>query len=98
MPVEIAEKGAQMNLDYGFRPNKENGESHRPAKVSISFYEKKSRIERIRDGLKREQELLKPYLIDRSRKVDPSQRKQSADITARVFEKVFADKQQMGIV
>jgi hypothetical protein len=98
MPVEIAEIGAQMNLDYGFRPNKEDGESHRPAKVSISFYEKKSRIERIRDGLKREQELLKPYLIDRSRKVDPSQRKQSADITAEVFEKVFADKQQMGIV
>lgn len=98
MPVEIAEKGAQMNLDYGFRPNKEDGECHRPAKVTISFYEKKSRIERIRDGLKREQELLKPYLIDRSRRGDASQRNQAKRVVSDVFEKVFSVQNRTGLI
>jgi hypothetical protein len=97
MPVEIAEEGAQMNLDYGFRPNKENGESHRPAKVSISFYEKKSRIERIRDGLKCEQKLLAPYLIDRSRRDDASQRNRARDVVSEVLTKLFSVHNGIGI-
>jgi len=97
MPVKIAEKGAQINLDYGFRPNKEDGKPHRPAKVCISFYEKKSRIERIRDGLKREQELLKPYLIDRSRRDEAAQRNRASGVASEVLTKVFSVHDDKGV-
>ncbi len=97
MPIKIAEEGAQINLDYGFRPNKENGQPHKPAKVTISFYEKKSRIERTRNGLKREQELLKPYLIDRSRRDDASQRNRDRGVVSEVLTKVFSIHNDMGI-
>ncbi len=96
LPVKTAEKGAQINLDYGFRPNKVNGEPHRPAKVTISFREKHS-IKRIQDGLKREQKLLKPYFIDRSRTDDASQRNRARGVVSKVLTKVFSVHNDMGI-
>jgi hypothetical protein len=70
MPTDIAEKGAQINLNFGYRPKKQNGEPHKPGKVWVAFNLRKSKTEIIRDGLRREQELLRPYLIDRSSKRD----------------------------
>ena len=85
MPVETAEKGAQINLDYGYRPPKRNREAHKPGKVWFAFYPKRPRTKTVQNGLKQEQELLKPYLIDRGRKVDVSQRNHTKNVTSEVL-------------
>jgi hypothetical protein len=62
LPVEIAEKAAQMNLDREYRTKKKDGGSRKPGPVWISFWTP-PRIDALRKALlEKEQELLKPYL------------------------------------
>ena len=61
LPVEIAEKAAQMNLDREYRTKKKDGGSRKPGPVWISFWTP-PRIDAPRKALlEKEQELLKPY-------------------------------------
>jgi hypothetical protein len=62
LPVEIAEKAVQINLDSYFRVSKRNGDSHKPGKVWVSLdWIRKSKDASRKALYDAEQELLKPY-------------------------------------
>lgn len=62
LPVEIAEKAAQINLDSYFRVPKRNGDPHKPGKVWVSLdWNRKSKDASKKALYEAEQELLKPY-------------------------------------
>lgn len=85
LQVEAAEEAAQINLNYAYRPPKQNGGAHKPGKVWFTFFETNSRTDTVRDGIKNEQHLLRPFLIDRSRKDDSEQREQTKAIVSGVI-------------
>jgi hypothetical protein len=62
LPVEIAEKAAQMNLDREYRRPKKDGGPRAPYKVWMSFWTPPRMNASRKALLKEEQDLLKPYL------------------------------------
>lgn len=90
LPIDRAEEAAQINLDYGVRTKKSNGEVKKPGKAYFDFYSVKARTQARQEGIRREQDLLRPFLIDRSRNVDTDKREQVEAYISQVFDKVFA--------
>jgi hypothetical protein len=62
LPVEIAERAAQINLDYAYRTPKKDGGRKKPSIVWVSFYIPPRMDASKKAQLETEQELLKPYL------------------------------------
>ena len=61
VPVETAEKAAQINLNYAYRTKKKDDSKEKPGIVWMSFYlPEKSDPQKI-ELMKQEQELLKPF-------------------------------------
>ena len=95
IPVELAEKAAQLNLNYAFRGKRVNrspGKPDTPLKPGIvyfTFFPKKARREERQMGINQEQKMLRPFWIDRSRNVDPEKRKQDESHSFEVFHNVF---------
>jgi hypothetical protein len=63
MPERIAEKAAQINLDYAFRTPKKDGSPKKPGKVWVSLVH----LPKVRDAskvepMKAEQKLITPYI------------------------------------
>ena len=62
LPVEIAEKAAQMNLDYAYRTPRKDGGRRKPGMVWAELDYIPPRMDDKRKArLKEEQELLMPY-------------------------------------
>lgn len=95
LPVEIAEEAAQINLDYGVRTKKPNNEVKKPGKAYFDFYPVNARTQARQEGIRREQDLLRPFLIDRSRNVDRDKREQVEVHASQLFDKVFAAGEAM---
>lgn len=64
MPINEAEKAAQMNLDYAYRTKKLDGSDKKPNKVWVGFHyvPAKTREASKRDRMLEEQAFLEPYL------------------------------------
>ncbi len=62
LPVKIAERASQMNLDREYRTKKKDGTSKRPYSVWVSLNDAPKRWDPRRvELLKEEQKFLKPY-------------------------------------
>lgn len=61
LPVEVAEKAAQINLNYAYRTKKRDGSEKKPSVVWTAFYIPKTTPEK-REQMEREQKLIKPYI------------------------------------
>jgi hypothetical protein len=62
LPVEIAEKAAQINLDYAYRTPKKDGGAKKPSLVWVSLdYIPPKMDDKKKARLKEERELLTPY-------------------------------------
>jgi len=90
LPVEIAEQAAQINIDCSLRTKKLDGSNHRPGKVWFSFYPMEARTPEKKVGIIKEQELVKPFLIDRSHNIDRETREADESKSSGVLNKVFA--------
>ena len=63
MPEEIAEKAAQINLDYAYRIPRKDGKPKKPGKVWVSLvYRPKVRNASKVKHMEAEQKLIKPYI------------------------------------
>ncbi len=93
LPVELAEAAAQINLNHAYRPKKPDGTDHKPSKVWFSLFPVKSRTAFKKEQVDREQELVRPFLIDRSRSVNQEKREKDKSDSAAVLNKVFADRE-----
>jgi hypothetical protein len=89
LPVGIAEEAAQINLDFAYRTKKPDGSSKKPNKVWFSLYPTKARTAFANEQILREQELVKPFLLDRSRSIEPGRRIQEESLATDVLSKVF---------
>jgi hypothetical protein len=96
LPAQVAEDAAQINIDCSLRAKKLDGTDHKPAKVWFSLYDMNARTEEKRKGISREQGLVRPFLIDRSQKIDRSldvvrkQLEEDQAHTSAVLNQVFA--------
>ncbi len=64
MPVKEAEKAAQMNLEYAYRPKKLDGSDKKPNKVWVGYHYVPAKTKQAskRDRMQEEQTFLEPYL------------------------------------
>jgi hypothetical protein len=89
LPVDVAEAAAQINLGYAYRTKKPNGDAKKPSKVWFTLYPVHARTQIAQDGQQREQEMLRPFLVDRSRAENPELREQQKTRISELLSKVF---------
>jgi hypothetical protein len=92
LPIDLAEKAAQINLSYGVRTKKQNNETKKPGKVLFDFFSVNAKTEIRQEGIKREQDLLRHFLIDRRRVEEPEKRTQLKAYISDVLTKVFVSR------
>jgi hypothetical protein len=78
LPLQVAEDAAKINLDYAYRTLRADGGKKKPNIVWMAFYQTNAKTAVVQDGMRCEKELLKPYLLDRTRKETPAEREGSA--------------------
>lgn len=89
LPVDVAEKAAKINLGYAYRTLKQDGSKKKPNMVWMSFYRSRARNEDRLLEADREREMLKGYLLDRSKTEDMDRRKNETDASTELFQQLF---------
>jgi len=89
LPTKIAEDAAQIVMNYDFRTKKADRSDHKPGPVWFDFFGRKARTPEKVAGIRQEQELVKPFLIDRSRSVAVDKRGQMEAHVSELFDRVF---------
>jgi hypothetical protein len=97
LPAKIAEDAAQINLNHAYRPRKVDGSSHKPSKVWFTLFQEKSRTTFKKEQVEREQKLVRPFLIDRSRRVDSEKREKDEAESSFVLNKVLEESESTAL-
>jgi hypothetical protein len=61
LPVDIAEKAAQLNLDYAYRTKKKDGSDKKPSVVWMAFYVPERTTDEKKQAIQREIDLIERF-------------------------------------
>jgi hypothetical protein len=89
LPVKTAEEAAQINLDYAYRSKNSDGSDKKPSKVYFHLFPRGAKTAQRKEQIDREQKMVRPFLIDRSRSVEKEKREKDDSDSSDVLDKVF---------